>query len=245
MPRVLLIALLAAATAALGAAPALAVAVTPPAAHAATADDCDPDVDADCAPDPGDEWDEEDPGDEDMCVDDACPEDDVCDEEAGDDEGQGDDLDDDWGDDEAFAATATSEDDEWTCEEDAAAEPEPAPRISRLHAAPARHGRGGARVNVKFRLDRAGQLTLSLERVGAKGARRRCGTAGGRCTTATRLRGTLELTGRAGANATTLRRWNGRRLTPGSYRLTVTPTVAGGRPVTTSFAVVPARARRR
>lgn len=43
------------------------------------------------------------------------------------------------------------------------------------------------------------------------------------------------MSGRDGANATVLRRWKGRRLEPGRYRLTATPAAAGGRGATTTF----------
>jgi hypothetical protein len=167
-----------------------------------------------------DGWGEEEPGDEwteDECTDDAedCFEDDdLCDvewEDVSDDELLA--SDDGWGDDEEW--------EEWADEECLEEEEEIAPpRLTELSATPARRNA----VKVSFRLDRKSDVTLAVQRIG--GAR-----ASGRARGATR--GTVSLDGRRGANAATLRRWQGRKLQPGRYRLTATP--ADGRAATATF----------
>ena len=57
------------------------------------------------------------------------------------------------------------------------------------------------------------------------------------CTTLTAVRGSIDQTGKAGANSFTFTgRIAGHRLQPGTYRLTATP--AGGRPEHVSFAIL-------
>ena len=87
---------------------------------------------------------------------------------------------------------------------------------------------------VSFRLDRGSRVTLTLQRLGGAARASRRPLA---------LRGTVGLSGRRGENATTLRRWKGRALQAGRYRLTATP--AGGRAATADFTLRVARAARR
>lgn len=109
-------------------------------------------------------------------------------------------------------------------------------------------------MRVAFRLDRAGKVRLTLERVAtgasASRARKRCaGTAGTRAGKSRKgcgvaLRGSVDVDGRSGANSTELpRRWNGRSLAPGSYRLTATPARRGGASATTTFSIAAAAKR--
>lgn len=216
---------------------ASAAASVPAATHAATVagDDEDPGEDWG-EEDPGDDWGDEDPdddwGDDGACVatDDACFEDDeeLCF------------ADGDWEEweDEEFASSAQDDEDAdddgaWddeACDEDAEEATVAAPRLSALHATPARRGA----VRVRFRLDRGGRVTLALQHL--SGARAsgcgRAARAARRCRT---LRGSATVAGRKGVNATTLRRWQGRALKPGSYRLTATPAEAGSRGASTTF----------
>lgn len=251
MPRTLLLALLTVAALIFGAAPALAAspAATASSTYSATTASADDeyvdDVDGDDYAD--EEYDDE--------GDDAC--DDACYE---DDDGGDPCMEDDWVDDEnvgddEVASTATDDDaaDDSCDETDPAAAP--APRVSKLHAAPARHGH--AAIQVRFRLDRAGDLALTLERVGA-GARssRRCAAVpphasrstghakGKRCASNTTLPGTMSFTGHAGKNATTLRRWQGKPLAPGAYRLVVTPVADGAISAKAPFVVAAAASAR-
>lgn len=162
--------------------------------------------------DPGDEWGEDECGDDESCFEDE----DLCDvawQDVSDDE---------WGDDEEW--------DEWADEEECLEEVEQIlpPRLTALSATATRR----SAVKVSFRLDRKGAVTLAVQRIG--GAR-----TGGRSRAATRR--SVSVDGRRGANATTLRRWQGRRLQPGRYRLTATP--ADGRAATTTF-TLRARGRR-
>ncbi len=279
MPRMLLIALVAAVTLILGAAPALAAPPTAPvsALHAstpATADDEDPGEDS--GEDPGDDWDE-DPGDDDGDdPGDDSGDDDACVEEWDDDAGEWvavegdcsddgdlcweDDWSDDSGDDDLAAVSATDDDygdDDWSDDSCDEAEAEPAPLVTKLRATSARQGRD-LRVQVRFRLDRAGDVSLTLERVGGTArSSRRCAAparAGGHgkshdkkkgknCARTVALSGTMSVAGHAGKNATTLRRWKGRRLAPGSYRLTVTPVADGARSAKATFKVAAPRPR--
>jgi len=215
--------------------------------------------------DPGDEWgdewgdDSEEPGDDwddDGCVvtdengepiaDDSCWEDDdpcLADEGAAA-QPVDDDWGDDWGDEDPGEEAGES-----TCDEDPATSEHVAPPlISDLHASDAR----GSRVRVDFRLDRAGHIILTLKRTGQPGkANRRCakparaakrraaGKPSNACGSRVAVRGALSIAGRSGANATTLRRWNGQPLAPGAYRLTATPDAAGGRGASTTFTLRP------
>lgn len=148
-------------------------------------------------------------------------------------------------------AVASSRDDGDECGEDAAETGAPvAPTVSSLRASVSGSG-SRRRVRVGFRLDRAGDVRLTLERLAAAGARRaRCATParrgrGGRvasgrrgCARGTALPGAVTVTGRRGANTTDLpRRWNGRALAAGTYRLTATPRQRGGVSATTTFAL--------
>lgn len=240
MPRRLILPLLAAIALLFAAAPA-ALAAAPltnggPSAHAATEDDAS----------------EESAGDEEDCSDEFAIEAEdgtiVCgdDPDLGD-EGDVDELcDDGWGydddgsSDDPEAEAATREDD-CAADESAAA----APHLSALQATVAGKGRK-LRVRVGFRLDVAGEVRLTLERVeaAASGRRKQCAAAAARrsardaksCSRGTAVRGSVDVKGRGGANTTELpRRWNGRALAPGSYRLTATPRAAGGVGMTTTF----------
>lgn len=247
----------------LAVAPAVAGAAAP-AAHAPSAQVASDDGEG--GEDPGDEWDEQDPGDpgdewdDEDWGDDAClASDDACDEEAWCevDDGSWDEWDD------ADAATIASDDDDGEGDDDSlgdACDEEPAPlTLSALRATPARHGA----LKVRFRLDGDGVVTLSLERVGA-GASARCGKpakaakrrggdharrggkAGGRsCQRASGpVRGVVSLDASAGVNETTLRRWKGQALAPGSYRLTATPETDGSEAGTATFTLrAPGRGR--
>lgn len=190
-------------------------------------------------------------------TDDGCEETDdgeiVCDDDWTD--GDVDELcDDDWTDDDDLAgdddAAEIAGDDDCAEQQDAAT----APRVAALHATVTGAGRR-ARVRVAFRLDRAGKVRLTLERVGASArssrAGKRCaGTAGtgggkGRRGCGVALRGSVDVDGRSGANSTELpRRWNGRPLAPGGYRLTATPVRRGGASATTTFSLAAPAAKR-
>jgi hypothetical protein len=232
IPHLLLLALLALA---LGAAPALAAAPAPSSTVVTT--------------DPGDEWEDwgdEDEWDDDECLasdDDACWEDeDLCWSE--DEEWSDEDPGDEWGDEEEWG-DEDEWDEEWDeeCDEEVVAPPV----VSTLRATPERRGR----LRIAFQLDRAGDVTLALQRVGGRGkASRACAKPARRGAKAPRRAcvaaptGTVTVAGRSGANATTLKRWNGRRLAPGTYRLTATPTAEGAREATTTFTLrAPARRR--
>lgn len=285
MPKMLLLALVAAAALILGAAPAFATHAGAPASasHAfssATASDDDVDPGDESGEDPDDDWDE-DPDEDWSEDDDGWGDDDACVEEWDDDavewvavdgDCSGDEglcweddwsEDEDWGDDDLTAASATSDDD-WADDSCDEAADEPAPLVTKLRATPARHGRD-LRVQVRFRLDRAGDVALKLERVGgaarsshrctapARTSRAAAGKGKGkkdkskakRCSSdSVALSGTMSVAGRAGKNATTLRRWKGRPLAPGSYRLTVTPDAAGARSAKTTFKVAAPRPQR-
>ncbi len=219
MPRLPLIAALLIALLSLAAAP-LAVAAPPaPVAHAAIDDD-----------DGDDEWAFEDEecdaecADDDLCVVDWEDADVVA--SAEDDEEWGD-----WSDEDPGEDWESCDEDEgdWSDEDDEEAAA-PAVRLSRLHATAARLGA----VLVSFRLDRGSRVTLTLQRLG--GAARASGKPQA-------VRGAVEVSGRRGANETTLRRWKDRALQSGRYRLTATP--ASGRAATTDFTLRVARAARR
>jgi hypothetical protein len=126
------------------------------------------------------------------------------------------------------------------------------PRVTALHAAVVK--RGGVRVT--FRLDRAGRVALTLQaqsagvssgkrcvvprahRAARKSSKARSTAKKGRaCTRTTALGGNVPVTGRAGANATTLTRWRGHKLAAGTYALTATPRAKGARAATTTFHV--------
>lgn len=227
MSRILLLVALLLAMLTLGVAPALAVASdvtgSSPSATRVTGDDEWGDED------PGDDWGDEDPGD---------PGDDWGDEDPGGDEGDpcvvfdedGNVVEDEscWDEDDPCL---TEDDPEDGCIDDDAtgdAAREAPPRVSALHASARRHGS----VRIRFRLDRAGRVTLALARLDGRASR----TVG--------VRGTASVIGRSGANATTLRRWKGHRLKAGSYRLTATPATTGGHGATATFTVrAPARGR--
>jgi hypothetical protein len=256
MPRIPFLLLLALTLLLVGAAPALATSAVPrgsaPIARAAIEDDA--------REDPGDEWVDEEASGDDWADEDACV---VVDEngdvvagETCDDEGDICTADDEWSD--ATQASTAADDasgvepedgwadgddpgDDWSAEEpaddpcagdEAAAAP---PRISALRVAPAR--RGGVRV--QFKLDRAGRVTLALERVGERGcakhARSAKRPAAKACARTVAVGGSFAVTGRGGANATTLRRWNGHPLKPGAYKLTATPETDDSRGATASF----------
>lgn len=258
MSRRLLLPLLAA-LALLGAAAPAALAATAPSAaagpsariaggsdgaRAAAADDDD-------AIDDGAACDVEDPA----CSEtdeDPAGEDDViepCDDGLGEDQDDGELADDD--------AEASAAADDGCEEQDTAAEAAP-PRVSALRATVAGKGRA-ARVRVTFRLDRAGAVRLTLERVGtaAGSTRARCASAarrnGGRtdrrarrgCRRASAVRGSVTVDARAGANASELpRRWGGRPLAPGGYRLTATPAAGAAAATTFTLAAAKSSARR-
>lgn len=177
--------------------------------------------------DPGDEWAAEDPGDEwtedwgddgELCDDEEWVEAEIAsDDEAGED----------WGDEEDFDESWVE--DPCADEADEAAAAVPA-RLSVLRATPGRN----SSVRVSFRLDRGSSVTLALRRLG--GAR-----ASGRPRA---VRGRVTVHGRKGANETTLRRWKGRPLQPGAYRLTATPDTAGSRGATAAFTLRIAARRR-
>lgn len=235
MSRRLLTTLLSALALLLATAPgalATPVAQSGPAASAATDDDTacsdDPDVDLPACED-------DDPGDDDAGL---------CDAALGDD-GSFDDPD----------APAWSDEEE--SGDDGCAEEETAAVLSGLAATVA--GRGArARVRVSFTLDLPSAVELTLARVESGVTRgRRCvaaparsaavksraarkgkgkakGQDGRSCTRTTVLHGSQSLDGDAGANTTGLRRrWGGRALAPGSYRLTAEPD--GGEAVTAAF----------
>ncbi|MBB4662732.1 hypothetical protein [Conexibacter arvalis] len=153
-----------------------------------------------------------------------------------------------------------SEDDEaWVDDETWLDDCEPlAPTVGGLAVAVA--GRGAAtRLRVAFSLDLPGAVELTLARVESgvtrrrrcvaaparaagkrsKHARRRAAKrAGRRCTRTVALRGVVAVDGVEGANAVELRRrWGGRALAAGSYRLTATPVDEGGRGATAAFAL--------
>jgi hypothetical protein len=201
------------------------------------------------------------------CSGDALSDDGFGDEWAGDDSGTCDDwagLDDseEEGDDAEVASIATADDDE-EYYDDACADDDTAaaPQLSALTAKVAGQGRR-ARVTVSWVLDAPGKVALKLERTepgvssgtrcvgAAKQAGKRSGkqSAAGKharrggksCTRAIALRGAVVIDGKEGANSLELRRWKGRRIAPGSYRLAAAPTAAGGARVTTTFKLAPA-----
>ncbi len=207
-----------------GAAPALAAADTPSRTVVTSDDEWSDDGDW-SDEDPGDAWGDWDDeclvADEDgeILVDETCEDDaELCDDWE---DWSAEELasEDEWGDDEAWDEWA--DDDEDLGDEDCGEDAEEAPptKLTSLRATPARRNAG----QVSFRLDRRGAVTLTLRRV--RGARASSGPRA--------MRGAVSVAGRKGANATTLRRWNGRALKPGSYRLTATP--AAGRAATTAF----------
>lgn len=153
------------------------------------------------------------------------------------------------------ASAAQEEEEEWS-DDDAWLDDEcdaPAPTLSGLAAAVT--GRGArTRVRVTFTLDLPGEVELTLARVEegvtrrgrcaaapARSAKQAKGAKGGkrgkRCSRVVELRGSVVVDGDAGANATDLRRrWGGRALAAGSYKLTATP-LDGDASATASFAL--------
>lgn len=242
MSRRLLLPLLSALALLLASAPAALAAPAAnagPAASAATADDdtaCSDDPEVDLPP--CEEATEDDGGGGDAAE--------LCDDSLGDDS-SGDDGED-WSDDEEPFGEA--------CDQ-------VAPTISDLAASVSGRGRR-ARIRVTFSLDLPGAVELTLERSDAgvtRGGRcaaaparsaakgkgeakgSRSGKRAGRsCTRLVTLRGTVTVDGDEGANAVQLRRrWSGRALAAGSYRLTATPADDGGEPVSTTFTLAAAR----
>lgn len=157
----------------------------------------------------------------------------------------------------ASTSVSDEEDDCWTEDDEALA-----PILTDLRVTVAGQGRR-QRVGVAFRLDEAGTVRLTLERTGgASASAKRCtvastsakgkGGAKGRgakgkakgkgktkgCARPVALRGSRVVAGRAGVNEAAIgRRWNGRALAPGGYRLTATPLGAEGESVATTFAL--------
>jgi hypothetical protein len=130
---------------------------------------------------------------------------------------------------------------------DEGAEPAVAPDLTALSATVAGED-AGLRVQVAFRLDQPGAVELTLARSGAaasKRAKTACPSAakrgrgkakGKKCGGA--LPGKLTVTGRAGLNRVDLKgRWRGKKLAPGSYRLTATPKAAGATSDTVAFKI--------
>ncbi len=260
MPRPLSLLLCLLAAFAYGATPVLAKATVsvPPIAHTAgddsgddqgdvcdESDDCSGD---DCAtdncaedPDPGDDsctqqWDDD--SQQWIDVDGSCDDSNFCDDASAGDDGS---------DDDALAADTAADD----CAGDEADAEVAPPRVSKLHAtvAQVRHGRV---VLVAFKLDQDGKVTLALTQVGARSSARCAATPAkarhrahakrrAACPRAVAPSGTLSFSGHAGANQTTLRRWKGRALAPGSYRLTVTPLADGAQSATATFKLRAAR----
>jgi hypothetical protein len=109
------------------------------------------------------------------------------------------------------------------------------PRLSALGATVAGLG-GRQRVRVTFHLDRAAVVRLTLERTAtavARGARRTRRPVA--------LHGSVAVDGRSGGNATPLpKRWSGRRLVPGTYRLTATPEEDAAHSAVARFTLAPA-----
>jgi hypothetical protein len=158
-----------------------------------------------------------------------------------------------WSGDEGDTAEISSADDsgddaDCTDEADGAA-----PLVSGLRATVAGHG-GRAHVTVGYSLDVAGSVTLTLERTaagvssgkrcvlsaakpaGGKASKAKHAHRGGKsCTRATAVRGSVATAGDAGVNTLDVRRWKGRRLAPGSYRLTALPAGDGAVSATTTF----------
>lgn len=226
MSRRLLVSLLSALALLLAAAPAALAAPAPqasPTAAAAVADDA-------CSDDPAVELP--------PCADDWADDEELCDPELSE---------------EYLRAAAARDDEEWSDEEawyDDGCEPY-APTISRLSATVA--GRGArARVRVAFSLDGSGEIELTLARVEPGVVRGgRCAAAPARaakkakrgkraakpCARTVELRGSVVVDGEEGANSVELRRrWGGRALPAGSYKLTATP-LEDGESVTASFAL--------
>jgi hypothetical protein len=236
MPRLAL--LIAAFALLLGAAAAQAAPVpaVAPTAHAAQ-DDAGFDDEA-CAPEEDacldEEWDDDEAWDEQLaCEDDWADDEDWLDE----DEALA-------GDEEAIADAETSAE---SATDDACADEETvvAPDLTALTTAVAGEGRR-LRVTVGFRLDQPGRVELTLARVGAAASKRAACPRGARAAAAKRadracprtLPGKVTVVGRAGANAHELRgTWRGKRLSPGSYRLTATPKASGATSDTATFKV--------
>lgn len=230
----------------------------------ATADDLCADAEDDTCLD--DSWSGDDPtsGDDpsswddgaDVCTDDSNDDGDWSD--VGDDSSTGDDQ---ATDDDPAAVDDTSIDDSQDPEAGAASADSsaddgcdtaaPAPRVTALRTTVAGHGRR-LHVKVGFRLDHASRVVLSLERPTAGASAARCSkaarTAAKRapkhkrakgCARSVKLRGTVTVAGKAGANTTELRggRWHGKHLAKGGYRLIATPKAPGATSVTTAFRI--------
>lgn len=238
MPRFALL-LIAALALLFGATAAQAAPVAPAAAPTASAaeDLHDELLDDECAVD------------EDACLEEDWSDEDLaCEDDLWDDEGWADEDDEAISDDETYvddveAAAAT--DDE--CLED---DELVAPELTALSASVVGED-ARLTVQVAFRLDEPGPVELTLARVGAVASKRakvacpsgtaakakkgkgkakgkKCGASLGRVTVA----------GRAGANRVELRgRWRGKKLAPGSYRLTATPKAAGATSDTATFKI--------
>ena len=169
----------------------------------------------------------------------------------------------DWSDDDFADDEEWSDDDaELRADDDFADDCETvAPTVSDLAATVSGRGRR-TRIRVTFTLDLPGEVELTLARTEPGVTRgRRCvpapatparaarkgRNAGGRhgrgtktsgrsCTRTVALRGSAYVDGEEGANSADLRRrWGGRALPAGSYRLTATPTDDGGEPVSAAF----------
>ncbi|MDO8209470.1 hypothetical protein [Conexibacter sp. CPCC 206217] len=167
----------------------------------------------------------------------------LCDDDWSDDDGE------EWSDDDPAEASAA--DDDGCADEETVVG---APLLRALRATVAGQGRR-AHVTVSWTLNTPGDVALTLERteagissgkrcvpVAAKAKQARAKQArrhGKSCTRSTAVRGTITTAGEAGANTLELRRWKGRRLAPGTYRLTAEP--IGDDPVetTTTFRLAP------
>lgn len=206
--------------------------------------------------------------DDEVLDDEGCaPDDDACLDEEWDAEGFDDELacEDDWADeewvegdeevvvDEEIAEAANADD----CG-DETAEQVVAPDLTSLTTTVAGEG-ARLSVTVGFRLDEPGRVELTLARVAgaatsrraaaactrsASAAARRSGRAKGKACPRT-LPGKVIVVGRAGANTHQLRgTWRGRRLAPGSYRLTATPKAPGATSDTVAFRIAPKQSGR-
>lgn len=257
MSRRLLVPLLSALALLLAAAPAALAAPAhagAPLAGTAADDDSAPADDSACSDDPE--------VDLPACGEDAYDDDaDLCDDSSS---GEDEWSDDQWSDGDEWSDDGSElrSDDDWSddCET-------VAPTVSDLAATVSGRGRG-TRIRVTFTLDLAGEVELTLARTApgvtrgrrcvavpatsAKAARkgrkasgkrgRGTKTSGRGCTRTTTLRGSVYVDGDEGANSTDLRRrWRGRALPAGSYRVTATPTDDGGEPVSASFTLAAAR----
>lgn len=227
MPRFAL-PLMAAIALLLGATAAHAAPAGPAAAPTArVADDLDDSLDDECVLD--EDCLDEDWGDEELaCEDDLWGDEDWDDEELSDEE--------------TLAEIATADD---LCEDDV-------PALTRLSASVTGTG-AKLTVQVAFRLDAPAKVRLTLARLdgaASKRTKRACSSAAaaktkqgkrkgkgkqrGAC--AGTLPGHMTVAGKAGLNRVVLRgRWQGRKLAPGSYRLTATPKAPGAASAKATF----------